>query len=63
MKIPKVISKNNNEYIIVKEYENYVLYENLFTGAKECFSRHELGLITETTKPNRKVQPENVSYL
>lgn len=45
MKIPKIISCNNREYIIVKEYPNFVLYRDWITGIRECFSFHELGLI------------------
>ena len=39
MKTPKVISKNNNQYILVKEYANFILYKDLLTGVKECFSK------------------------
>lgn len=45
MKIPKTISKKGNEYIFVKEYKNFILYKDMLTGIKECFSRQELGLI------------------
>jgi hypothetical protein len=45
MKIPKIISKNNHEYILVKEYKNFIMYEDMITHCKECFSRQELGLI------------------
>ena len=51
MKIPKVISKNNHEYILVKEYPNFILYKDLITGVKECFTLYQLGLIRETIKP------------
>lgn len=63
MKIPKVISKNNHEYILVKEYPNFILYKDLLTGVKECFTLYQLGLIEEEVKPDRKVQPENVTFL
>ena len=49
-KILKVISKNNKEYIFVKEYPNYIMYKDLLTGVKECFSRQELGLIKKRKK-------------
>lgn len=62
MKIPKVISKNNNQYIFVREYPNFILYKNLLTGVKECFSKHELGLIEEQEKP-RNSNPQRVRYL
>lgn len=46
MKIPKIISKNNHEYIFVKKCnDNLFLYEDMLYGFKECFNRHELGLI------------------
>ena len=45
MRIPQIISKNNHEYIFVKEYPNFVMYEDMITHCKECFSRQELGLI------------------
>ena len=54
MKIPKILKKNNRKYKLVKIYENYVLYEEVETGYKECFSKHELGLIKQQVKPQRK---------
>lgn len=45
MKIPKIISKNNHEYIFMKQYPNFVLYRDWLTGTNECFTYHELGLI------------------
>lgn len=51
MKIPKIISKNNHEYILVKEYPNYIMYMDMLTHVKECFSRHELGLVKEIIEP------------
>ncbi len=47
MKIPKIISKNGHEYIFVKEYPNFILYEDMLTGAKEAFQRYDLGLVKE----------------
>ena len=43
MRIPKIISKNNHEYILIKEYPNHVMYMDMLTHVKECFSRYELG--------------------
>ena len=51
MEIPMMFKKNNQKYLIEKEYPNFVLYTNLSTGVKECFTRHELGLIQEKVKP------------
>lgn len=62
MKIPKVISKNNHEYILVKEYPNFILYKDLLTGVKECFTLYQLGLIKEQEKP-KNIRPENVTFL
>jgi hypothetical protein len=51
MRIPKIISKNNHEYIFVKEYPNFILYQNMITGVKETFQRYDLGLVKEVVKP------------
>lgn len=56
MTIPKIISKNNHKYIYEKEYPNYIMYKDMITGVKECFSRHELGLVKEMIKPSRDLQ-------
>lgn len=53
MEIPKIISKNNHEYILVKEYPNHILYMDMLTHAKECFSRHELGMVKQMAKPGK----------
>jgi hypothetical protein len=53
MRIPKIISKKNREYILVKEYKNYILYKDMLTGCTECFTRQELGLLKEMVKPPR----------
>ncbi len=43
MKIPKIISKNNHEYIFVKQVnDNICLYKDLLYGYHECFFIHEL---------------------
>ncbi len=48
MKIPKTISKNNREYIFEKQINNNVfLYKEKICGYKECFTKFDLGLITE----------------
>jgi hypothetical protein len=51
MRIPKIISIRNREYIIVKEYKTYILYKDMLTGCTECFTKHELGLVKEMVKP------------
>jgi len=59
MKIPKIISKNNREYILVKEYEKYVRYKDMITDTMICFDKQELGLVKEIIKPHRKVNCDN----
>ncbi len=59
MKIPKIISKNNHEYILEKEYPNFIMYRDMLTGVKECFNRHELGLI----KKQPKITYANPKYI
>ena len=53
MRIPQIISKNNHEYIFVKEYPNFILYQDMITGVKETFQRYDLGLVKEIVKPPR----------
>lgn len=53
MRIPKIISKNDHEYIFVKEYPNFILYQDMITGVKETFQRYDLGLVKEIIKPPR----------
>jgi len=47
MKIPKIIRKNNREYIFEKIYPNFIMYRDKKIGVKENFTRQELGLIKE----------------
>ncbi len=65
MKIPKVISKNNHEYIFVKQVnKNVFLYKDLMYGYNECFSPHDLGLVKEKVKPSKSyIRPENVKCI
>lgn len=58
MKIPKIISKNGHEYIFVKEYPNFILYQDMITGVKETFQRYDLGLVKEIVKP----QDRSIKY-
>ncbi len=47
MRIPKVISKNNREYIFVEQCnEKLFLYQEMITGYKECFTIYDLGYRT-----------------
>ena len=58
-RIPKRIKKGNQKFIFVKEYPNYIMYENINTGAKECFNRQELGINTYQIKITH-ITPEKV---
>jgi len=60
MKIPKVISKNNHEYIFEKQVnDNIFLYKEMLYGYKECFNKHDLGLIKEIIRPPKYgIKPE-----
>ena len=62
MKIPKVISKNNHEYIFVKQCnENLFQYKEMIVGYYECFSRYDLDLLQEQfSMKGFKANPDNV---
>ena len=63
MKIPKILKKNNKTYKLIKIYETYVLYEEVWFGYKECFNKREIAIKEkEKTRPYN-VKPEKVSYL
>ena len=49
MKIPKIISKNGHEYILVQEYPNHILYKDMITGVRVSFKPYDLGLIKSVT--------------
>lgn len=53
MKIPKIISKNGHEYILVKKCNDKVyLYKDMIYGYTTCFDLYDLGLIEpKTVKP------------
>lgn len=62
MKIPKIISKNNHEYIFVKEYPNFIMYKDMITEVKETFQRYDLGLVksvivTPKLRKNMNMKP------
>lgn len=50
MKIPKYIKKNNRKYEFVKIYPNFIMYKDIETKTKICFSRYELGYRTKQVK-------------
>lgn len=62
MNIPKVISKNNHEYILVNKInDNLYLYKDLMYGYKECFTKYDLGLVKEIAPPPKSnINPEKV---
>lgn len=63
MRIPKIIASNGNQYIFVKEYPNFIMYKDMITGVKECFNKHELGLIKDTgVMKGFKKNPDNVRF-
>lgn len=48
MKIPKIISKNGHEYILVKQNNKTTfLYRDMLYGYNETFHIHDLGLVKE----------------
>ena len=55
MRIPKIISKNNHEYIFVKQCnDNLFLYKDMLYHYKETFTKHDLGLVKEIEKPTQE---------
>ena len=61
MKIPKILKKNNKTYTLVEIHEDYIVYKTEF-GYKECFMKHELGLIQRNEK-TYNLKPEKVTFL
>ncbi len=61
MDIPKIFKKKRKKYKYVKEYSNYVLYEEMKIKYKECFNKQDLGLIEEKEKPYN-TNPQRVKY-
>lgn len=46
MKIPKIISKEGHEYILVNKCNDTLyLYKDMMSGFTTCFDLHDLGLI------------------
>lgn len=62
MKIPKIISKNNHEYIFVKQVnKNMFLYKDMLYGYNECFTKFDLVMVKEIIEPPKtEVKPERV---
>lgn len=58
MEIPKRFTKREKTYILIKEYKNFGLYKEEKRGFRECFDKFDLGLLKQTAKPYRKINPE-----
>lgn len=61
MEIPKIFNNNGRRYKLIKEYPNYVLYEEIKTKYKECFNKQDLGVLEEQERP-RNSNPQRVKY-
>ena len=58
MKIPKIISKNGHEYILVSKCNDKVyLYKDMLYGYPTCFDNHDLGLIEP-----KIVKPKSIAH-
>ena len=61
MGVLKIISKNNHEYIFVKQVnKNMFLYKDMLYGYNECFTKFDLGIIEP---PKTEIKPEKVKFL
>lgn len=57
MRIPKVISKNDREYIFVKQVNDTVIqYKEMIYGYNECFTTFDLGLVKEIIPGTKEVR-------
>ena len=65
MGVPKRFSKNNHEYIFVKQVNKTMfLYKDMLYGYNECFTKFDLGMVKEVVKPPKtEVKPERVIFL
>ena len=59
MKIPKIITSKGKQFILVKEYPNFIMYKDMLTGVKECFNKQELGILKKTGRITN-ISPEKV---
>lgn len=58
--IPKILIKGDIRYRLIKIYNDFVLYENEKTGARECFTKFQLGLVKEKVKPQREANRSRI---
>lgn len=65
MGVPKIFSKNNHEYIFVKQVNKTMfLYKDMLYGYNECVTKFDLGMVKEVVKPPKtEVKPERVIFL
>ena len=65
MGVPKIFSKNNHEYIFVKQVNKTMfLYKDMLYGYNKCFTKFDLGMVKEVVKPPKtEVKPERVIFL
>lgn len=61
MEIPMILKNKGRKYKFIKEYANYVLYEEIKIKYKECFNKQDLGLIKEKERPYNR-NPQKVKY-
>ena len=57
MEIPNILKNRGRKFEFIKEYPNYVLYEE----NKECFNKQDLGVLEEQERP-RNSNPQRVKY-
>ena len=62
MRIPKVITKNNTEYIFVKKYKSHYMYEDKITHCKECFLLQDLVKLKNNVIIRKNIKPERDRY-
>ena len=62
--VPAKVKKNGRRYKLIKIFKNHVLYEDIETKTKTCFSYFELGLIKDNSHVMKgfKRSPEKVIF-
>ena len=59
MDIPKTIINRNRRYKFIKEYPNFILYQDVETGVREAFKRSDLGMVEHTIKTHSAHHKKN----
>ena len=62
MKIPKILLKNKKKYYFVEKCKNFVRYQT-DRGICECFGFHDLNMIEEQEKSDRKIYNDGMMIL